>query len=123
MDLDQPLFAGICDKYGFSVNTAPPPQPDVNVLFLCYDDGTHKCNATPKKACSPTHDHSNGPSFYARLGKGPDDPHGTDFCVDYISTSLDAPSPGTVRWRWLDDDPTIWVSCPAGGCQIAPPKT
>jgi hypothetical protein len=26
--------------------------------------------------------------------------------------------PGTARWRWVDDDETIWVRCPHGCCQV-----
>jgi hypothetical protein len=115
---------GYSNKYGFKPNTTPPQRPDVNALFLCFDDGTHKCSVHLKHACSPGHDKPDGPSFYARLGASPDDSAGTatDFCVDFIGTTPGVPSPGTVRWRWLDDDQTIWVSCPAGCCQIQPPK-
>ncbi|MEO8878866.1 MAG: hypothetical protein ABI446_00555 [Gemmatimonadaceae bacterium] len=116
------LSPGYSAKYGFKLNTAPPKRPDLNALFLCLDDGKGKCKVKLKKACLPTHDHQNGPQFYARLGRGPNDPDGTDFCVDFIGTNPEAPPPGTVRWRWLDDDQTIWVSCPAGCCQIKPPQ-
>jgi hypothetical protein len=27
--------------------------------------------------------------------------------------------PGTVRWRWLDDDEKTWIRCPTGCCPIA----
>ena len=65
---------GYAKKYGFKLNTAPPQHTDVNALFLCYDDGIRKCRAHPKHACSPTHDHTDGPNFYARLGRGPTTP-------------------------------------------------
>lgn len=113
---------GYSAKYGFSLNTAPPQGRDVNALFLCLDNGTNRCKARPKKPCSPTRDQASGLLFYARLGKGPDDPKGTDFCVDFVGTTLGVSTLGTVRWRWLDDDQTVWVSCPAGCCQISAPK-
>jgi hypothetical protein len=116
-----PASQGYSGKYGFSLNKAPPQRPDVNALFLCFDDGSNACKAKPKYKCSPTHDLTNGPSYYARLGASPDDPNATDFCVDYIATK-GADTPGTVRWRWLDDDQTIWVSCPAGCCQLTKPR-
>lgn len=116
-----PFSTGYSEKYGFKLNTAPPQQPNVNALFLCFDDGIRKCKVRPKHTCSPTQDPTTGPRFYARLGASPDDPTATDFCVDFIGTT-GAPTPGTVRWRWRDDDQTIWVSCPAGCCQIQPPK-
>jgi hypothetical protein len=28
------------------------------------------------------------------------------------------PIPGTLRWRWLADDETIWVRCDDGCCQV-----
>lgn len=28
------------------------------------------------------------------------------------------PAPGTARWRWTDQDDTIWVRCPSGCCEI-----
>lgn len=115
-----PFSPGYSAKYGFKLNAAPPQRPDVNALFLCRDDGTNKCKAQPKNNCLPTSDQTNGPRFYARLGATFDDPEATDFCVDYIATP--GVMPGTVRWRWLEDDPTIWVSCPAGCCQISKPK-
>lgn len=114
-----PGSKGYEGKFGLRLNTAPPEQRDVNALYLCLDDGHNKCNATPKYQCSPTRDHSNGRLFYARIGKGADDTHGSDFCVDFIGTDPAASALGTVRWRWLDNDPGIWVSCPAGCCQIS----
>ena len=117
-----PGSPGYSGKYGFSLNPAPPQRPDVNALFLCLDDGTNRCKATPKHLCSPWSDHSSGPHFYARLGKSPDDLNGTDFCVDYTGFTPGVSAVGTVRWRWRDDDQTIWVSCPGGCCQISPPK-
>lgn len=27
-------------------------------------------------------------------------------------------APPVVRWRWLKDDETMWISCPAGCCQV-----
>jgi len=116
------VSSGYRGKYGFSLNTAPPQRPDVNALSLCLDDGSNACKAKPRYTCSPQSNLPNGHLFYARLGSGPDDPHATDFCVDFIGTP-GVSTPGTVRWRWLDDDQTIWVSCPAGCCQIQPPKT
>ena len=116
-----PLSKGYAGKYGFSSNIAPPQRPDVNALFLCRDDGHKKCKVKLKHQCSPTRDQASGDLYYARLGASPDDPNGTDFCVDFIGTTLGVPTPGTVRWRWLDDDQTIWVSCPSGCCQIHPP--
>ena len=112
---------GYADKYGFKQNMTPPQRADVNALFLCFDDGIKTCKVHLKHTCKPTQDPNGGPSFYARLGTSRDDPNATDFCVDFISTK-GTDTPGTVRWRWLDDDQTIWVSCPAGCCQIQPPK-
>lgn len=109
-------------KYGFKLNPAPPQRPNVNVLSLCRDHGSNECHAQPKNPCLPTSDHPGGPQFYARLGASVDDPEATDFCVDYIATDPSAHPPGTVRWRWLEDDPTVWVSCPSGCCQISKPK-
>lgn len=116
-----PSSNGYFDKYGFSPSAAPPKRPDVNAVSLCLDDGKNICNANPKHICTPTRDQTSGLLFYARVGKGPDDLAGTDFCVDFIGTNPDVSTPGTVRWRWRDDDQTIWVSCPAGCCQIRPP--
>lgn len=115
--------SGYLGKYGIRFNTAPPQRPDVNVLSLCLDDGTNNfCKVKMNHLCHSTRDQSSGYFFYARIVTGPDDPEGKDFCVDYIGTDPTVSTPGTVRWRWLDNDQTIWVSCPAGCCQIKPPQ-
>jgi len=117
-----PSSKGYSGKYGFTLNKAPPQRRDVNALFLCFDDGTNACKAAPKYTCSPSGGKTKGPLFYARLGRGPDDPSATDFCVGFIDAPAGVRTPGTVRWRWLDDDQTIWVSCPAGCCQLTKPR-
>jgi hypothetical protein len=44
-----------------------------------------------------------------------------DHAADYAEYGL-SPN-GTVRWRWYNQDETIWASCDAGCCQVQKPRT
>jgi hypothetical protein len=39
-------------------------------------------------------------------------------CVIFRSYPSQIDVPGTVRWRWLPDDPTNWIKCPSGCCEL-----
>jgi hypothetical protein len=39
-------------------------------------------------------------------------------CVHYRKNPNGVASPGTVRWRWVAKDETIWVGCPTGCCEV-----
>jgi len=41
-------------------------------------------------------------------------------CVEYWSNPGGALAPGSVRWRFISNDDTIWVTCPHGCCQVKP---
>lgn len=43
--------------------------------------------------------------------------HAKDFAAYGLSPN------GTARWRWRDDDETIWASCAEGCCQVQKPRT
>ena len=122
-----PASPGYLTKYNYDGDGAPPSRSGRNTVSLCF------AAASNPTACIPaglpgTCTSDNGTSttqgglWYAKV-EGAEHKGPTYMCVSYISTpSTKVHPPGNVRWRWVREDQTIWISCPAGCCQVKAPK-
>ena len=90
------------------------PVPEFNTTFLCHGD--------KDKCIPPAHQQevatcaTNTSMWWARvISSALQD---TVFkCVTFTSHP-GITMPGVVRWRWLNNDETHWISCPEGCCRI-----
>jgi hypothetical protein len=103
-----------------------PPTAEKARVSLCRGDATTCFPADPvaffaPRACSESEPAPGWPAtaksrWYARVD------HPTQgaryFCVVYRPHPHGFSVPAVVRWRWRDDDETMWVSCPAGCCEV-----
>lgn len=122
-----PFSQGYLRKYNYDGDVPPPSKAVRNTVSLCFEASV---GSTP---CIPARVHPNCTSdytgnvsqaglWYAKV-EGAEHKGPTYMCVSYVSTPSSAVQPpGNVRWRWILKDQTTWISCPAGCCQIKPPK-
>lgn len=89
-----------------------PKQPDSSTVSMCRG----RCDGIPKGLACTVHS-GDSVRWFARIqapGRSP-----IYKCVWYWPNPVDAPAPpGSVRWRFIANDETIWVTCPSGCCQI-----
>lgn len=97
-------------------NFVPPMGPDSTTVWMCRGNQTD-CPGVPVAAtCAPSKDDT--VPWWAML-KAKNQP--TKYkCVEYWVNPKRAQAPGSVRWRFIDKDETVWVTCPTGCCQIRP---
>jgi hypothetical protein len=117
---------GPTSTYGSSLNFEPTPAnlASLNQVELCFNGNGVTCEGGNKLPPGCKFDNSNNGTWYARVIAS--NSHAiVYYCVDYQQTIVPSTGktiqpPGMVRWRWLPNDETIWVSCPSGCCQVKP---
>ncbi len=98
-------------------NDQPLTRGQQATLSLCLGDWS-TCAPMPRRvvfdktACKET---SEG-RWYARVERPGRDPQ--YYCVMYRAHPTGFTIPPVVRWRWRDDDETIWVRCAGGCCEV-----
>ena len=105
----------------------------MNTVDMCY--GRHaRCGIVQtalhfnNSTCTKEMWAADTASWWARIRSAQDLPNSTPtyryFCVIRRThpTGGVMGVPGTARWRWLDEDPTGWESCPDGCCEIQSKK-
>lgn len=107
-------------SYDAMLNLIGNPRPvtagDRAVLSLCLGDpkscAPNRRSAFRSDACKAT---GNG-RWYARIER-PGRP-AQYFCVMHRGHTKADNIPAVVRWRWREDDETIWVRCHEGCCEV-----
>lgn len=105
-------------SFNFYGDPGPPPRARHASLALCRD-GTGRCRPEPPftsfdaTECTGS---DGGERWIARVSSETGPPK--YFCVLFRKHPAGFHVPNVVRWRWRADDETIWVSCPAGCCEV-----
>jgi hypothetical protein len=112
------------DKFNFTLTDNSPNDPSWNQIFLCRGEwdgnqslgvrGCREDGVDPPATCPPelTNDSD---KWWAKLVSA--DGNDTEYrCVSRCGYEF--PVPGTARWRWLSDDPGIWMRCLDGCCEV-----
>jgi hypothetical protein len=83
----------------------------VNQVSLCWNSGTTCGNKDGLPACTP--EESNDTRTWWSRTKSP----GNDVTYNCVKRcDRDTPIPGTVRFRWLEQDEKLWIRCGTGCC-------
>lgn len=96
----------------------------LNAIFLC-EDGDNNCHGMPSNlGCVPSSDIPSGEgshTWYAKVvpvtKTSPADT-ARYYCVVKHQHG-GAPIPATTRWRWVNDDETVWIRCTNGCCTVS----
>jgi len=87
----------------------------VNRVSLCWESKTDGCIPDAEKpVCKDDWKSDDGRAWWAKTkSSGNNEEYG---CVKRCER--DQPVPGTVRWRWQEDDEKLWIRCATGCCTI-----
>lgn len=112
------------DKFNFDMTDESSNNSSWNQVFLCRGEwtgnrslgvrGCQEGEIDPPATCPPelTNDSD---KWWAKLVSA--DGNDTEYrCVSRCGYEF--PVPGTARWRWLSDDPGIWIRCLDGCCEV-----
>jgi hypothetical protein len=128
--LDAPI-PDYLTKLNISQVTPGSQLNQMNAIGMCF--GTHaRCGVDHARlhlnsACTQAMwNDAATERWWARIQAAKD--LGTDrykyFCViRYTHPTLPMGVPGTARWRWLDDDPSVWEACADGCCEVQARKS
>jgi hypothetical protein len=106
------------ETFNFTADSRRPPTAVASQVELCVGNwwacrpGIRGRFFWPG-ACAAD---ASGQRWYSRVTA----PDGTKrfFCVVYREHPKGFDVPAVVRWRWRNDDESIWVRCPAGCCEV-----
>jgi hypothetical protein len=85
-----------------------------NTVYYCWG-AFSACEPTgvPEPSCPAEADHK----WWAKIESG--QTHEVKYyCVTRRTHPNGNETPGAVRWRWSEDDETLWVRCPQGCCTV-----
>lgn len=106
------------NELGFVGSSASPPEAPYATLSICRGTATSCRPGIFRRfrasACGLA---DNPVAYYARVDTPGEAPR--YLCVKYRYHGELAIHPPVVRWRWREDDETIWVRCPEGCCEGA----
>lgn len=111
--------AGTYEKsFNFVASNRRPPAAPSATLSICHQTDDVSCAAPTRRyfrtdACTPDEE---GRVWLARVDREGNAPK--FFCVRYREHKDAFTIPPVVRWRWRENDETIWVSCRAGCCEV-----
>lgn len=114
----RPDAGAYAKDFNFIGTTVAPPGGEHSRLWLCMGDAARCKPIDGKSVFDPTacDADSHGRRWYARVDHPSQPPR--YFCVVYREHPAGFVLPAMVRWRWRANDETIWVSCPAGCCEV-----
>ena len=90
----------------------------MNRLELCHGDWTTCAAASGESPEALTCGSDAATDWWARVVSSKANKRGRYFCV-VRTPHKGVDIPGTARWRWVNEDETIWVRCAEGCCQVA----
>jgi hypothetical protein len=85
-------------------------------IDICMADGSGRCEGIVPDTKGTCPVSPGGGLWFARIHAG----NGATIyrCVEYEKITPPFQPPGTTRWAWVDDDDTVWISCPSGCCKV-----
>jgi hypothetical protein len=84
----------------------------INKVFYCHGTFASCGETTTEPPCEVGADHT----WWAKIESAVT--HEVKYYCVTRRTHPGLEIPGVVRWRWSEDDETLWVRCPEGCCAV-----
>lgn len=104
------------DDYAAKANFSATKKGVFNLVEACLDKGDN-CPDLPSDMGCPETEAGSGEAWVSQHTNAADGSK-RHYCVKLNPLGDDVAQvvPGTVRWRWLAEDETLWFRCPEGCC-------